>query len=306
MIYFLIGDNSFEIERAIGRIVADFDGTPEKIDGSQLDLARLPDLVMGGTLFAARRLVIIKNLAENKTIWANFSDWLNRVDEGVDLVLVEASPDKRTKTYKALQKTATVKEFKSWGEHDNYQAEQWVVEEAKALDFDLDKKSAQALVQRVGLDQWQLHRALEKLLVLDKVTPQVIEEVVEANPKENVFNLLEAALGGNGQRVKSMLETLRQTEDPYMVFGLLSSQVFNLATLALADKPPQEVAKDISAHPYALSKLAPQANKLGRIGVRRVVEVLAEADEDMKSSAAEPWLLIERALLKVANSQNYQ
>ena len=300
MITVLTGDNSFEVSRALAKIERVFDGTPEKVDGSTLELKQLPDLIMGGTLFASTRLVVIKNLSENKSVWTDFSAWLPRVSDDVQLVLVEPKLDKRTKTYKDLQQAAIITEYKAWTERDTAQAEQWVAGEAKAMSFDLDRELSRLLVQRVGVDQWLLHQALQKLAVLDNVTPEVISDVIEANPVENVFNLFESALKGNTAKISAMIRTLELTEDPFRLFGLLSGQAFQLAVLANAeDMPSADVAKDIGVHPYGLSKLAPYARKLGKSGAKKVITNFAEADHEMKSSSTDPWLLIERALMKV-------
>jgi DNA polymerase III delta subunit len=300
MITLLTGENSFETTRTLKKIEAAFDGVSEHIDGSELELKQLPDLLMGATLFADKRLVVIKNLSESKAVWGSLGEWLGRVSDDVHLVLVEPKPDKRTKTYKDLQKVADIHEAKLWSDRDETQAEQWVAQEAKALGFEMDKKSAHLLVQRVGVDQWQLAQALEKLVVVGVVTPEVIEDLIEANPIENVFNLLDSALKGDTLRVKKMLENLETSEDPYRLFGLLGTQVFQLAALGVGDKSSGEVAKDLGAHPFALSKLAPHAKRLGRHGVQKAMAAMAEADQTMKISAAEPWLLIERALIKIA------
>ena len=86
-----------------------------------------------------------------------------------------------------------------------------------------------------------------------------------------------------------------------MTFGLLGSQVFQLAALAVSDKPSGEIAKDIGAHPYALGKLAPHAKKLRRSGTKRLVQIFADTDTAMKSTATDPWILIEQALIKTAS-----
>jgi DNA polymerase III subunit delta len=301
MITVLTGENTFEVNQALQAIVRGFDGSPEKIDGMELDLKQIPDLLMGGTLFASSRLVIIKSLSENKSVWPNFAQWLPRVSDDIHLVLVEPKLDKRTKTYKDLQKAAQLTEFSAWTERDISKAEQWVAGEAKVLNIEIDNASVRLLVQRVGPDQWLLHHALQKLSVLDRVTPEIITNIIDANPMENVFELFESALRGNAVRVKQMIETFEITEDPYRLFGLLSGQAFQLAALAVAgDRPNAEVAKDLGVHPYGLGKLAPYASKLGRSGSRKVIAAFAEADTAMKTSAAEPWLLIERALMKVS------
>jgi DNA polymerase III delta subunit len=300
MITLLIGENSFENERKLREIQSQFDGVSEIVDGAEIELKQLPDLLMGATLFASSRLVVVKRLSENKTLWSGFESWIPRVSDDIHLVIVEPKPDKRTKTFKELQKVATIHDAQVWTERDTLKAEQWVTKEAQALGFSLDKKSAQVLVSRVGVDQWQLYRALEKLAVIGEVNPAVIEELIEANPLENVFNLFEAALRGDALKVKHMIETLELTEDAYRLFGLLSGQAFQLAALSVSEKSSAEVAKDLGAHPFALSKLAPHARKLGKGGARKVIAIFAEADSGMKTSAGDPWLLLERALIKVA------
>jgi DNA polymerase-3 subunit delta len=301
MITVLSGENSFEVQQSLQAITRAFDGTVEKIDGSELDLKQLPDLIMGGTLFADKRLVVIKQLSENKAIWPVLSEWLPRISDDIHLVLVEPKLDKRTKTYKDLQKVATMTDYPAWSERDIAKAEQWVAGEAKALGCDMDNACVRLLVNRVGPDQWLLHQALQKLAVLDRITTDVIAEIIEANPVENVFDLFESALRGNAAKVKQMIETLELSEDPYRLFGLLSGQAFQLAALAVAgDRPSAEVAKDLGVHPYGLGKLTTYARKLGRPGATKVIAAFAVAEAGMKSSATEPWLLIERALIKTA------
>lgn len=301
MITVLTGENSFEIEQALRRLAIEFAGDVEKVDGSELEVKQLPDLLMGGTLFASRRMVVIKGLSDNKSLWAVLSDWVPRISDDVHVVLVEPKPDKRTKTFKDLQKAADVQTYLVWTERDTAKAVQWVNDEAKRRGMVLDRQLASLLVERVGLDQWQLHFAFEKLSAFEQVTSDVIEEHIDAQPSENVFNLFEAALNGNAMVVARMIRTLELTEDPYRLFGLLGGQAFQFAALAVADKPAAEVAKEIGAHPYALGKLSSSAQRAGRAGARQVVEAFLEADTGMKTSAAEPWLLIEQALLKVAH-----
>lgn len=298
MITVLTGDNSFELTRALDGIVKSFNGTAEKFDGDSLSLSQLPDLLMGGTLFASERLVVIRELSDNKQLWAVLPEWLERMDPDVHVVLVEPKPDKRMKTFKDLKKYAEVRDFQPWGDRDVMLAEKWVSEEAQRQSVQLDRKSGQVLVARVGFDQWQLYHALEKLAVLGTITPELIEKVIDASPTENVFNLLDAALRGDAAKVHDMIRTLESTQDPYMTFGLLSGQVFQLAALAVADKPSTEVAKDLGAHPYALSKLAPYAKRLGRSGTKKLVTIFADTDTAMKSTATAPWLLIEKSLVQ--------
>lgn len=298
MITLLTGENTFELEQDLNKIVAAFEGTPERVDGSELNARDLPDLLTGSTLFADKRLVIIKGLSENKALWPTFSDWLPRVSDDITLVLVDIKPDKRTVTYKELKKAAKVVEYPVWSDRDEGKAALWTAKQAELMGLKLNTKSVQTLIRRIGPDQWGLFHALEKLSLVDVITNEIIESVIDARPSENVFNLFDAALRGDRKRVSEMIQTLELTEDPYRLFGLLSGQAFQLAAVAVAG-PTDTVASDLGVNPYAISKLSSAAKKLGRAGARKIIQAFATADDDMKLSRAEPWLLIERALMQL-------
>lgn len=301
MITALVGDNSFERHAALVKLIDSFDDTPERIDGASLTVNDLPDLLMGGTLFAPERLVIISELSQNTTVWPLLSDWLERVSDTTHLVLTDEKPDKRTAAYKALKAGGAVKEFASWTDRDQSTAEQWLINYAKDHSLTLDKKSAHHIVARVGLDQWQLASAVEKLSLLDEVTIDTINEHIDPNPTENVFQVFELALEGRLPQLQSVLRTLELTEEPYKLFALLSSQAFQLLAVTLDDGTRQPT-KDFGIHPFVASKLARHAKRIGPRGAKRVIRAFADADADMKRSRAEPWLLIERALVKTSQA----
>lgn len=300
MITLLIGDNSFEIERALSEMTKGFTGVAEKLDGSSLQLEQLPDILMGNSLFATTRMVIIRGLSANKSIWSVFGDWLSKISDDISLILIESKPDKRTATFKALKEKANIIEFESWTERDIAKAEKWVMTEAKKLGFDLDKQNAQILVQRVGVDQWQLSHALDKLSLSDVVSADVIKNIIDASPTENVFNLFETALHGDAKELKNIFQTLEKSEDVYRLSALLFTQAFQLAVITSATKS-DNVAKDFGIHPYVVSKLETVAKRIGKKNVSKVILIFAAMDDDMKLSRAEPWLLVERALMKIAN-----
>ena len=248
MITLLMGENSYEIYQRLRQLEAEFQDTVERIDGAGLELHNLSDLISGTSLFHQKRMIVIRDLSSNKTLWEKLPDWLDRTSDDIHLVIVEPKPDKRTKTYKALQKSANVLEYKPWSERDDAQAAKWIMSEAEARTLALTPALARLLVARVGVDQWQLTQALDKLLAAGEVTEDVITNVIDARPSENVFDLFETALKGDIGRLRELLAALNATEDPYMLFGLLSGQAFQLMALALA-RDEQDVANDFGVHP---------------------------------------------------------
>lgn len=299
MITVLIGENSFEIERALVQITNSFNGDVEKIDGSDLQISQLPDILMGVSLFATARTVVIRDLSSNKSIWSVLGDWIPRISDDIHLILVEPKPDKRTSTFKLLKDQAKIQEFNLWSDRDTSLAEKWLAKEAQDINLQLDKDVIQLIVRRVGLDQWSLYSALQKLALAPSITTDVVKDLIDANPVENVFNLFETALKGDIVNLRQTLKILEQSEDVYRLFSLLSTQAFQLAAVSSASS--ESVAKDFGIHPYVASKLSSIAKRVGDSGVKKIVKIFASADDDMKISRAEPWLIIEIALVKIAN-----
>lgn len=298
MITWFTGENTFDIQQAVLALTEKFDGAAERLDGTILELKNIPDLLMGSTLFAEKRLVIIKDLSQNSGVWEKFPEWIGRISDDIDVILIDGKPDKRTTGYKEVKKRVVLKEFPLWGERDQVVAETWVVTHAESIGLSLDKKLAHHIVDRVGLDKWLLANALEKISLLETVTAQTINDTIDPNRSENVYQLFELALEGRKQGVHDMIRSLELIEDPYKLFGLLSSQAFQLAAVASASKSDSPV-KDFGIHPYVAGKLSRQANRLGIRGAARILAAFAQTDADMKRSKGEPWLLIEHALLSM-------
>lgn len=300
MITWLIGENSFEVREALKALEAQFNGAPEYIDGKELTLTGLPELLMGVSLFSTDRLVIITDISQNGPLWEKLPDWLERVSDSIHAVFVDAKPDKRTAGYKALKSVAELHEYPIWTDKDISKAETWVHQRAQKMGVPLDKKAVKHLVQRVGVDQWQLAQALDMLALVEAPTIETIDVIISPNPQENIFQLFETALEGRRFRVVEELRTLSLQEDPYALFALLSSQALTLAAVTYAGENDAPL-KDFAIHPFVASKLTRHSKKLGKKKVGAIVRAFADTDADIKRSKAEPWILIERLLLKIVD-----
>lgn len=301
MITLLTGDNSFEIKQTLDQIVDEFDGNAEVFDGQDLSASNLPDILTGVSLFAEKRLVVVNGLSGNKSVWAALNDWLGKVSDDIHLVLVDDKPDKRSVTYKSLKNVADVREYAAWSLRDTKKAEDWVVVQSKKYGMNLSPKFASQIVARVGVDQWLLHQSVQKLAVAGEVTADLINDVIDSNPNENAFGLLEMSTKGDYARLNQVINNLRQTEDVFRLFSLVASQVFQLLAVAYAGKT-DNVAKDFGLHPYAVSKTMELAKKLGKSKIKKMVDIIADADNDIKTTNIDPWLVLENALLKIANA----
>lgn len=296
MITVLTGANSYAISEAIRDRTTAFTGEVEKLDASEVEARNLPDLFMGATLFSSQRLIVLRGASANKTLWTELEQWIERVPEETEILLVDTNPDKRTRTYKLLQKHATIKEF---GELSEADVAGWLQTHARSAGVELPPDVLRYLISYVGRDQWRLKSELDKLLLADKlVTKELIQDVAEPYPEATAFELLDSVFSGSDTRVHELLSLLREREDPYQFFGLLSSQVLALFAIASGgSRRPDEIARDMALHPFVVRKLTTVANRLGKKSIERLIDQLAHADERIKTSGVDPWRQLEITLL---------
>lgn len=310
MIHLLLGENSFEIERRLRELVAAFSGEVERVDGSEIGLERLPDLLLGTTLFSTERLVVIKGASENKPVWDALGNWAER---GIasDLILIDPKPDKRTKAYKTLQKIATVIEANEWTDRERVRAEKWLREYATSKSVTLQNEQVTKMVvratvpsQRPGsftISQQMLASAIDALAGTELVTDDMLEAVLPETTQDTVFSILHTAISGDAQRLMPLITNLRASSDPYMTLGFVMSQWSLLVSIALTNKPANEIASTIGAHPFVVQNLWTDSRQIKLVDVTKFTHQLATLDDRLKTTATDPWDGLTNWLMAVAS-----
>lgn len=299
MIHLYYGDNDYALTQTLWRMRDEFveahgEHSVAVVQGDSLSLVELPQLLQGASLFATSRLTIIHDASANKSVWDELGDFLDGAGE-LDLILVESKPDKRTRTFKWLQKNAEVREFRTLDERE---VASWLRTHARTYGIELHHDEANFLVSYVGVDQWRLHHDVEKLALVGKpISLQLIEELIDPNPQATAFELLDAVIAGRRDHAMAKLSVVRRSEDPYKFIGLLVSQLYALAVCKTADgKTSQAIASEAGLHPYVVQKTMPLARSLTTRELQAMVEHVARVDELIKTSGAEPWTLIEMTI----------
>ncbi len=296
MIYLLHGDNEFEKRAALAALVGDADVM--RRDGEALTLADIQEITIGQTLFTQSSVYVISRLSENPDIWPRLPEIL--FDDDNTIILVESKLDKRTKTYKWLQKTAKTQEFMPLGGHQKPQLITWCETQAHERGYKLTRKQIGMLIDRLGSDQLRLSNFLDQLALAEKITDALINDLVPLARSENVFDLFVAALSKDYETVHniiSYLESESGVDGAYQTMGLLASQATNMAALVLSGGDNNTVAADLSVNPYVLQRLSSSARTINIEHLKRINDALFQADLQMKTTGVNPWLLIETALV---------
>ena len=298
MIYLFYGDNEFEKRAALAALVGDADVV--RYDGEELTLADMQEIAIGQTLFSQSAMYVISKLSENFDIWSRLSEL--PFDDDKTVILLESKLDKRTKTYKWLQKTAKTQEFLPLSDRQKPQLISWCEVQARERGYRLTRTQIGTLIDRLGFDQLRLSNFLDQLALAENITNELINDLVPLARSENVFDLFVAALSKDYEMVHniiSYLESESGVDGAYQTMGLLASQATNLVALVLSGGDNKTVAADLSVNPYVLQRLSSSARTVDIEHLRRINDALFQADLQMKTTGVNPWLLIETALVKL-------
>ena len=297
MIHLLYGDNEFEKQAALVAMVGDADVV--RYDGEELTLADMQEIMIGQTLFTQSSVYVISKLSENSDIWSRLSEL--PFDDDKTVILLESKLDKRTKTYKWLQKTAKTQEFLPLSDRQKPQLISWCEVQARERGYRLTRTQIGTLIDRLGFDQLRLSNFLDQLALVEEITDELIDQLVPLARSENVFDLFVAALSKDYETVHniiSYLESESGLDGAYQTMGLLASQATNMAALVLAGGDNKTVAADLLVNPYVLQRLSSSARTIDIEHLRQINDALFQADLQMKTTGVNPWLLIETALVQ--------
>jgi DNA polymerase III delta subunit len=303
MIMTLTGPNTYLIAQTVRVLEQQFREkhgqlSIERVSAEDLSIEDLDSLLQGVTLFAPERLVVMRDVASAKSLAEIISERLEAVPTEITLVFHEPTLDKRTKLYKQLKKISDFREFQTLNEKELIT---WMQQQATTYGAKLDFQTAQYLMESMGADQWRLSQELQKLANYNStISKQAIDELLDPTLQATAFEVLDAALARQADRLQQLLHRLAGNEDPYRFFGLLVSQVLALAVVQNAGKRSVDViAKDAGLHPFVVRKTQALLRS-SPLDLLSMIAALAICDEQLKSSGVDPWILLEQCLGKMA------
>jgi DNA polymerase-3 subunit delta len=192
------------------------------------------------------------------------------------IVLVAASVDRRSRMYKLLQKRATIVECGVI--EDQADAERWVRTRITAAGVEVDPQAPRLLVQRAGLDLRRLRSEVDRLLLYALGQSRI--SLDDARAVAGPAALLDDWAMTNAIEAGQTAEALRQ-----------------LALMLDAGAPPEKILGQLAWLVRAkFPQLAPSA-------LRPSVEAVFRTDQDLKRSAGEPRILLERLVVELCEGR---
>lgn len=283
MITSLVGKNSYQILNNKKRIIGDFikrygDLSVEQFDAREASEEAIHDALNNLPFLVEKKLVIIDEPSTSKSLTENLTEWLVKDVEGMDVLLIESSPDKRTAWYKFIvQNTNLV-----LCDHlDEKNFSSWASEYVNSRGGKLDGRVALSLLKRIGPDQQLLANEIDKLLSYNlEITDASVNLLVDAMPQDTVFSLLDSLVAGDAKRTMELYDTLRLSGvDPSEILAMIGWQ---LHTIALVKSAIGQPATESGLHPFVIQKNTPLAKRLTFKQIEQLVSSALEAELGIK------------------------
>ena len=306
----LYGDNSYERTTQLAKMKIDAEKSGfeiQKSNSDELSKSDFVSLICGISLLSEKRFVYIRNLSENSEIWQNLVEILPRISTDVHLCLVEDKIDKRSVVYKAISKIVELYEFKNLTTRDSKNLAEFARLFAKKQGLSLDNKTASFLISWVGVDEWRIRDAIEKIALIGEANEQNIREFVPQNIESNAFIIIEMMFLGESLKLQEEFLKLRITDGEdgaFRFLGMISTQIFNLAALKIGKnigKTTAEIAKEIGANTWALGKMENFVQNLSESQLAEIVSKFTQVDEIIKTESVDPWNLVESTILEITS-----
>ena len=183
-------------------------------------LGKIQDALLGGSLFATKKLVIFyglppdtlnKNPGSTKQIEEFLLQQLPQTSPNDIVVFVSYKPDKRSKLFKYLSSIATIKTFKKL---TNNQLIDYLDQNLPQLPYQIKQK----LVQMLGEDEHRFFMEIQKLNYLNQnlstLTAKDLEKIFTSAISFNIFKWLDQIRAAPPQRKKQLLKQINIEEDP--------------------------------------------------------------------------------------------
>ncbi|WP_462412277.1 DNA polymerase III subunit delta [Neobacillus sp. Marseille-QA0830] len=223
-------------------------------------------------------------------------------------VMVISAPyeklDERKKLTKELKRQGEVLEAKKLSEHE---LKNWIQDAAKTKGKVFEADAVDQLLALVGTNMFMISSEIEKLSLYaaeeTKIDRNLVEKLAARSLEQNIFTLIEKVVQRKlDEALRIYYDLLKQNEEPIKILALLAGQfrlIYQVKELSRRGYGQQQIAGLLKTHPFRVKLALGQAGRFTDEELANLMELLAEADYQMKTGGANKSLLIEMLLFRL-------
>ncbi len=300
MIIFLYGIDSYRSKQKLDEIVAQYKNVRKsglnllQLDAGDMDFAEFYQQFKITSMFAEKKLVVLKNLFAAKAFQEAFLEELKQLEAMEDIIVVYESdePDQRVKLFKTLLKTCKCQEFAAL---EPKQLKAWVQKEFEKLGQASNLDAIDLLVSYVGTDSWRLHQEIQKLAAYKQgqtLKKDDVEQLVRPSITMDIFKTIDALAQKNKRQ--AMMLVAKHLDGGDNVLYLLSMIAFQFKNLLIVKELVEKqmmyasIAKKSGLHPFVVKKTYQQCHQFTMQELKNIYRAIFQTDLDIKTGKIEP------------------
>ncbi|MDQ1144973.1 DNA polymerase-3 subunit delta [Bacillus sp. SORGH_AS 510] len=223
-------------------------------------------------------------------------------------VMVISAPyeklDERKKITKELKRNAELVEAKKLNEHE---LKNWIKDRASGNGIEIEAAAIDQLLALVGTNMFMITTEVDKLALYaaehKRIDVDLVEKLVARSLEQNIFTLIEKVVQRRlDEALRIYYDLLKQNEEPIKILALLAGQfrlIYQVKELSRRGYGQQQIASYLKTHPFRVKLASGQANKFTDEELAQLMELLADADYQMKTGGMNKSLLIEMLLFRL-------
>ncbi|HEX3659466.1 MAG TPA: DNA polymerase III subunit delta [Pirellulales bacterium] len=318
----VFGDEAFlkrEVRQHVERAVLggdDAEMSLTRLSGDKLELRDVLDELSTMALFGSgRRLVWIEEADDFVSRYrGELEDYVSRPSSGGVLVLDVASWPTNTRLAKSVSATGLAIDCKPPAANSVLK---WLVAWARQRHgAQLDRRAAEELLEMIGPELGLLDQELAKLASAasdNKITSQLVDELVTGGRAKTTWEMLDAAASGDARTALAQLDQLlRAGENPIGLLAQMGSSLRRFAAATRAIEAAEQAGRRMNVRsalesagfkPFLLGKAEGQLKKLGRQRGGQLLRWLLEADLGLKgASSASGRVVLEQLVVRLSDA----
>ena len=252
--------------------------------------------------FAEKRMIVAQG-----TGWFHKSNdeaaaFLAAIPETVCIVFAEDDVDKRSNTYKAVEKYGHAANFEELKEED---VKKWICREVDRNGKKITTGAVDALIAAAGCDLAALSSELEKCfsycLEKEAIERADVNALVHAHAQDRVFDMIQfMATKKQQEALKCYYELLELRESPIKILALMERQfriLIAVKDLKSRGLDKNSIADRLSMKPFAVQKSMEQAGHFSMKDLKAALKEMADYDYAFKNGGINDRMAVELILI---------
>lgn len=276
-------------------------------EGKETDVEAVIELAETLPFFAEQRVILIENSGFFKNSCERLAEYLPKTPSTTHFIFVEDEVDKRSKCYKAVQKTGKVVEFATQTEE---LLTRWILSRLKKEGKNITGSVMQLFLSKTGTDMGNIDRELEKLICYTMGRPVIeaadVEAIATEQTQNKIFEMVNAIAEHNQRKALDLYYDLLTLKEPSMRIMYLISRQFqillNVRDMSARGMDQASMAKIAEIPPFAVRRNVSQAKGFSMEQLKQALRDGVDLEEAVKTGRMNDQMAVEIFLMKYSRS----